>query len=100
MAYGQRTKIQWEEICIGVETEAPLAVTKSNETNTNELLQGTEALIELARLFNKHNLHAYHSAVDHEHDYSKWAITFDSSIDVKNELLGQFLFIINTPFDA
>lgn len=76
---------------IGVETEAPLAVTKWNRnTKQHDLLQGTEALSELARLFNNSGLRAYDSAVDHEHDHSRWAITIDSSIEVGQELQGLF----------
>ncbi|KAI8944314.1 hypothetical protein F4801DRAFT_595041 [Xylaria longipes] len=74
---------------VGVETEAPLAVTRRNQvTGLDDLLQGTEALRELAWLFNENGLHAYDSAVDHEHDHSRWAITIDSSIEVGQELQG------------
>ncbi|KAJ8128549.1 hypothetical protein O1611_g5084 [Lasiodiplodia mahajangana] len=74
---------------VGVETEIPLAVTKRDEVGkANGLLEGTDALRELAILFNKHGLIAYDSAVDHEHDYSKWAITIDPSIEVGHELKG------------
>ncbi|KAI1741690.1 hypothetical protein F4680DRAFT_446696 [Xylaria scruposa] len=71
------------KLLVGVETEAPLSVTRHSD-----LLQGTDALRELARLFNENGLRAYDSAVDHEHDYSRWAITIDSSIEVGQELHG------------
>ncbi|KAI1119956.1 hypothetical protein F5Y10DRAFT_273551, partial [Nemania abortiva] len=77
------------KFCVGVETEAPLAITKWNEdTEKDELLAGTEALRELARLFNEKGLLAYDSAVDHERNYRQWAITLDPSIEVGHELQG------------
>ncbi|KAJ2989599.1 hypothetical protein NUW58_g3385 [Xylaria curta] len=57
-------------------------------TRNDELLEGQDALDELARRFNNTGLEAYGSAIDTEHDYSKWAITFDTSIEVGNELHG------------
>ncbi|KAI0483495.1 hypothetical protein F4859DRAFT_528881 [Xylaria cf. heliscus] len=77
------------KFCVGVETEAALAVTRYSKTAGGDiLLQGTAALRELASLFNHNGLSAYDSAVDHEHDYSRWAITIDSSIEVGQELQG------------
>ncbi|KAI1758229.1 acyl transferase/acyl hydrolase/lysophospholipase [Xylaria castorea] len=80
---------QYAKFWIGVETEAPLTVTRRNQdTGLDDLLQGTDVLRELAGLFNENGLPAYDSAVDHEHDYSRWAITIDSSIEVGQELQG------------
>ncbi|KAI0438222.1 hypothetical protein F4803DRAFT_569790 [Xylaria telfairii] len=91
--WGKRSKDgdpeQHAKFFVGVETEAPLAVTKWNRNaRQHDLLQGTDALSELARLFNNSGLRAYDSAVDHEHDHSRWAITIDSSIEVGQELQG------------
>ncbi|KAI3330034.1 hypothetical protein F4824DRAFT_505581 [Ustulina deusta] len=86
---------QKAKLCIGVETEAPLTVTKWNEdTKQHDLLDGGRALRELARLFNSIGLHAYASALDTERDHSKWGITIDTSIEVGNELEG-----IGTPIE-
>ncbi|KAI1118315.1 hypothetical protein F5Y14DRAFT_447191 [Nemania sp. NC0429] len=63
------------KINVGVETEAPLVVTREGRP-----LHLNEPLKELAKLFNEKGLSAYDSAVDHEHDHTKWAITIDSSI--------------------
>ncbi|KAI0408366.1 hypothetical protein F4802DRAFT_618533 [Xylaria palmicola] len=72
---------------VGVETEAPLAVTRRNEaTEEKELLQGVYALRELAKLLNDRGLPAYDSPTGWEEDYTRWCITFDSSIEKGREL--------------
>lgn len=68
-------------INVGVETEASLSVTRHGHS-----LSVNEQLEELARLFNKIGLSAYASPVDHEQDYTKWAITLDTSITIAYEL--------------
>ncbi|KAI0100302.1 hypothetical protein GGR51DRAFT_564326 [Nemania sp. FL0031] len=85
---GRFTVRRSAKFCVGVETEVPLAVTKRNPNGKDDLLADPNALRELATLFNRNGLQAYGSAVDHEKNYSKWAITLDPSIEVGRELEG------------
>ncbi|RWA07241.1 hypothetical protein EKO27_g7862 [Xylaria grammica] len=69
------------KLLIGVETEAPLAVTTAmDEYGRCTLLNDMQALTELAALFNQNGLPAYSTIIDIARDHSKWGITMDESI--------------------
>ncbi|KAI1827060.1 hypothetical protein F4861DRAFT_536538 [Xylaria intraflava] len=76
--------VRKSKFVIGVETEAPLAVYNKHGV----LLENSAALAKLARTFNKKGLPAYASALDEEHDHTRWAITIDTSIEVGGNLTG------------
>lgn len=76
---------------VGVETEAPLAVTKWDKPTKQRVLLGDlAALNELAKLLESEGIEAYDDAVDSHPNYREWAVTMDTSIEVGHELQGWF----------
>ncbi|GAP89443.1 hypothetical protein SAMD00023353_4000840 [Rosellinia necatrix] len=77
------------KIYIGVETEAPLAVIKRNiYTQEDELLRNGKELVELCVLLQNEGFDIYSCPIDEDRDPKKWAVTYDSSIEVGTELQG------------
>ncbi|KAI0514967.1 hypothetical protein F5B22DRAFT_656478 [Xylaria bambusicola] len=89
-------------LLIGVEIEAPLAMTKWNElTAQNELLDTAASIDELAILFNNKGLKAYGTQHnDQNQEYRTWCITIDPSLEPLGIQYPGAGFEIKTPIIA